>query len=77
MTWEQIVALAQRRGIVRWLPSDRIERLRLDRSGRIMAGRFTAGGVVEHRLYPIPSRTEYYCYEIDPNQWVSLGSLLK
>ena len=76
MTHTEFREVARRRGIVQWWPSKKIERLRLAASGDILASPLLPTAR-EHPIRPIAGQTEFFCVELDPQQMVSLGDLLR
>jgi len=84
MTYEELYAVAERGGIVRWSFSGRIEKLWIGRKydpPAVCARRFMTekeGQLVEDRGHPIrhvPGRI-YRCVELPPDYLASVGELL-
>lgn len=88
LSYDELKALAQRKALVRWHPSGKVERLRICQGrsrkkktsakyrerykGLVLAGNLTGK---EHVIWPIES-DQYFCVEIDPKTPVCVGDLL-
>lgn len=79
MKHQHFVHIARKRGMVRWFPSNRVERLRQRRSdGFIFAGSYSLsqGRFIEHPLLNL-SYEEYDCVEIKPDELVAVGDIVR
>lgn len=62
MTYDELRAVAQRRGYVRWDKSGVVEKLRLTSKGVLVARKREEKS--EHVIYPHSAITTFYCVEV-------------
>lgn len=75
MHGDDLLAIAKRRGIIKWPISGRIEVLRYsEETGRVLARNIL--GEKEHPISSMPHNHEWECFELSPKTLVSLEALL-
>ena len=73
LTWEELVAIGRRQGVVQWTHSRRIELLSLDAAGQLVASTMLS----PHRAHVMLNvYARYYCRELTRSDLVTVGDLL-
>lgn len=75
MLYSELLDIAKRRGIVKWLYSGRIETVRYSETTGCVAARNILGGPV-HPIRPLPDDSQMDCLELSPKTLITLGALL-
>ena len=71
MTRNELEHIAAKQGFVRWLRSGIVERLIRTSEGGVIAKNTLTG-----KLHFISRRDDNWCVEVDPNDRVTLGSII-
>lgn len=73
MTQQELEEIAFRRGAVQWLASGILERLWINRTGKMIAARLWKG-TRPHVIWPVQ---EYLCREVSRHETFTVGDYLK